>query len=162
MKFTTPCTTPGLCPQPPFSKWDKGVSLNSPGWQWIYDPPASPTLWVGNRGPRGLAYCCTFFHFPDFHLSANARTKILKISFFLLHVPFFFSQNDLTYHCDCVHDVCVVGRVGVGRADSPIESVLIFYHYLASRDLTQLVRLTQGVQELLSHLLDPTVRCFYV
>ena len=56
----------------------------------------------------------------------------------------------------------MVGRVGVGRADSPIESVLSFYHYLASRDLTQLVRLTQGVQELLIHLLGPTVRCFYV
>lgn len=56
----------------------------------------------------------------------------------------------------------MVDRVGVGTADSSIESVLIFCHYLASRDLTQLVRLTQGVQELLSHLPNPTVRCFYV
>ena len=39
----------------------------------------------------------------------------------------------------------MVGRVGVGTADSSIESILIFYHYLASRDLTQLVRLTQQV-----------------
>lgn len=38
---------------------------------------------------------------------------------------------------------CMYGRVGHVTEDQYIESFLILHHYLASRDLSQLVRLTQ-------------------
>lgn len=86
----------------------QGVSLNFPGWQWIYDPPASPTLLVGLRGPRGLAYCCTFFHFPDFHLSANARMGMLKKLFpFYMFISLFLTLSYLPLWL-CAR--CVYGR----------------------------------------------------
>lgn len=86
----------------------QGVSLNFPGWQWIYDPPASPTLLVGLRGPRGFAYCCTFFHFPDFHLSANARMGMLKKLFpFYMFISLFLTLSYLPLWL-CAR--CVYGR----------------------------------------------------
>lgn len=97
----------------PFFQMRQGVVTKFP--RLTLNLWSSRLIYFGSRiiVPLGSAYFSQLFHFPDLHLSANARMGILKI-IFLFHM-FISLFLKLSYYCDYVYDVCMIGWGGHRR-----------------------------------------------